>query len=258
MSQEVTKVKDVLVLNERVFSICDAWPLKKNYTNFVAYMCYLTVHMVIMYMDLFDAFGNLEAVVDNVMDNTIATAVYFILFLLRFDKMIERAIVIVKQEIAEARFEDVEEMRLYFVYHKISDKFGRYAVAVTTTIAVLWYLTPMLQLLKPNSGEGNETNAYALPFRVHAFFDYQDDFRAFMFMFLYQFPLMFIALCHINAVSLLLSLVLHVCGKFSILSYRIKNIPIKSHVNLDNKIKELVIAHIKLILVIISRTAETN
>ncbi|CAL7944633.1 unnamed protein product [Xylocopa violacea] len=246
---DVIKVRDVLLLNERVFSICDAWPLKKSYMNFVIYASYLTVHMVIMYMDLFDALGNLKAMVDNIIDSTVATATYLLLFLLRFSKLIKQAIIVVKQEIAESKFEDVEEMRLYLAYHNISYKFSRYAAPTTTTLVVLLYLLPMLQLAMSDLGKGNGTsNAYVLPFRVHAFFDYQEDFRVFIFMYLYQFPLVFIALCHISAVSLVLSMVLHVCGKFSILSYRIKNITAISQVNLDSKIKELVIAHIKIMM----------
>lgn len=44
------------------------------------------------------------------------------------------------------------------------------------------------------SGQVNESSkAYTLPFRVHAFIDYQDDFQNFIVMYVYQFPLMFIA-----------------------------------------------------------------
>lgn len=146
------KVKDVFLLNERVFLIWDAWPLRKKYTKFVMYMSYLSVHIVIMYIDLIEAFGNLESMVGNIIDNTIATATYFILFLLRFNKLIEHGIVTVREEIAKSKFETVEEMRLYFTYHNISDKFGRYAISMTLVIATLWYLSPMLQLLKLDSG----------------------------------------------------------------------------------------------------------
>ncbi|XP_060821373.1 uncharacterized protein LOC132910029 [Bombus pascuorum] len=212
------------------------------------YMSYLSVHMVIMYIDLIEAFGNLESMVENIIDNTIATATYFILLLLRFNKLIEHGIVTVREEIAKSKFETVEEMRLYFTYHNISDKFGRYAIPTTLVIATLWYLSPMLQLLKHDSGQSNESSkAYKLPFRAYAFLDYEDDFQNFIIMYLYQFPLMFIALSHISAISLLVNLVLHICGKFSILSYRIQNIATNSNVNLDNVIKEFVTAHVKLI-----------
>ncbi|KAK9298168.1 hypothetical protein QLX08_008400 [Tetragonisca angustula] len=116
------------------------------------YMSYLSVHMVIMYMDLIESFGNLESMVENIIDTTVATATYFFLFLFRFNKLIERAIVTVKQEMTTCKFETLEEMRLYLAYHNISDKFGRYAISTTLVIATLWYLTPMLHLLKPQSG----------------------------------------------------------------------------------------------------------
>ncbi|XP_017883369.2 uncharacterized protein LOC108626927 [Ceratina calcarata] len=248
MNDNVVKVKDVLLLNERVFSMIDVWPLKKSQKRFLMYASYLTIHMVIMYMNLFDEFGNLEAMVDNIIDSTIATATYVILFIIRFSKQMKRAIVTVKQEIAESEFNDEEEQRLYFKYHRISDRFGRYAVSTTATIAVLWYLKPGLQLLKPSSEKRNTTlEPYELPFRVHAFLSYQDDLNNFLVMYFYQFPLMFIAMCHISSVSLLLSLEMHVCSKFSILSYRIQTIPTKSGINLNKKIKEFVNGHVQLI-----------
>ncbi|XP_017761703.1 PREDICTED: uncharacterized protein LOC108551870 [Eufriesea mexicana] len=66
-------------------------------------------------------------------------------------------------------------------------------------------------------------------------------------MYVYQFPVLFIGIIHTSFVSLLIKLVLHVCGKFAILSYRIQNMSITSHVNLNTKIKEFVIVHITLI-----------
>ncbi|XP_043513329.1 uncharacterized protein LOC122530440 [Frieseomelitta varia] len=241
------KVKDVFLLNERVFEIFDSWPLRKRYTRFIMYMSYLSVHMVIMYMDLIESFGNLKSMVENIIDTTLATVTYYFLFLLRFNKLIEQAIVTVKQEMTTCKFETLEEMRLYLAYHKISDKFGRYAISTTLVIATLWYLTPMLHLLKPQSGQSNGSSSdYKLPFRVHAFLDYQNDLQNFVIMYLYQFPLVFLALNHISAISTLINLVLHICGKFSILSYRIRNIPTNVNVHLDNVIEEFVVAHIKL------------
>ncbi|CAD1471554.1 unnamed protein product, partial [Heterotrigona itama] len=242
------KVKDVFLLNERVFGICDAWPLRKTYARFVLYMSYLSVHMVIMYMDLIEAFGNLESMVENILDTTIATATYVLLFLLRFNKLIERTIVTVKQEITTCKFETLEEMRLYFAYHKISDKFGRYAVSTSSVIAVLWYLTPMLHLLKSRSEQDNGSSSdYKLPFRVHAFLDYRNDLQNFVIMYLYQLPFMFIGLSHTTSVSILVNLVLHICGKLSILSHRIRNITTNVNVHLDSMIEEFMAAHIKLI-----------
>ncbi|XP_017797471.1 PREDICTED: odorant receptor 22c-like [Habropoda laboriosa] len=66
-------------------------------------------------------------------------------------------------------------------------------------------------------------------------------------MYAFQGPLMLVGLNHITTLSLIVSLVLHVCGKFSILSYRIQNIQIQSKDNLNRKIEDFVTDHIKLI-----------
>lgn len=65
------------------------------------HISYLSVHTVIMYMDLIESFGNLESMVENIIDTTVATATYFFLFLHRFNKLIERMIVTVKQEMTK-------------------------------------------------------------------------------------------------------------------------------------------------------------
>lgn len=59
-------------------------------------------------MDLIGAFGNLEAMVKNIIDKTVARTTYRILFLLRFNKLIERAIIIVKEEVANSKFENAK------------------------------------------------------------------------------------------------------------------------------------------------------
>ncbi|XP_076388036.1 uncharacterized protein LOC105663312 isoform X1 [Megachile rotundata] len=246
MRDQETQIKDVLILNERVFWICDAWPLNNSYRKFVMYMSYLSVHMVIMYMDLYDVMGDLELMVENIIDNTIATTTYLMLFLFRFSKLIKNVVAMVKRELAENDFRNNDEKQLYLSYNIISDNFGKYAVRTTAVIAVMWYITPMLELLQ---GSGNDNSTmYRLPFRVHSFLDYEDNLKNYMLMYAYQMPLMFIALLHISSISLLLSLVLHVCGKFSILSYRIQNIAEDSKNSFQRRVKELVERHVELIM----------
>ncbi|XP_012146759.2 odorant receptor 82a-like [Megachile rotundata] len=245
MNDQETQVKDVLILNERVFWICDAWPLNNSYKKFVIFMFYLSVYIVIMDMDLYDVMGDLELMVENILDNTLGTTTYLMLFLFRFSKMIKHVIATMKRELAEDDFRNNEEKQLYLTYNIISDNFGRYAVRTTAVIVVMWYSTPMLKLLK---GTGNGTGMYRLPFRIHSFFDYEDNFKYYMLLYAYELPIMCIGIFHITSISLLLSLVLHVCGKFSILSYRIQNIVEDSENGYQSKVKELVERHVELIM----------
>nr|XP_034195545.1 uncharacterized protein LOC117611639 [Osmia lignaria] len=250
MNDKKVEIKDVLLLNERVFSICDAWPLSNSYKKFLMYLSYLSVHLVIMYMDLYDVMGELEYLVENIIDNTIATTTYFMLFLFRFSKLLKNVITITKDELARNEFRNNEEMQLYLSYNTISDNFGRYAVTTTAVIAVMWYITPMLELLKATSlsDKHNSSKIYRLPFRVHSWVDYEDNLQNYILMYVYQIPLTLIALLHISSISLLLSLVLHVCGKFAILSYRIQNITDDSTDSFQRKVKEMVDRHVELIL----------
>ncbi|XP_046141399.1 uncharacterized protein LOC114878431 [Osmia bicornis bicornis] len=98
--------------------------------------------------------------------------------------------------------------------------------------------------------KGNDSKSFVLPFPVRAFLHYEDNFQNYIVMYVYQLPLLFVALFHTNTVSLIFNLVLHVCGKFSILSHRIQNIQVDSlSVNqFPNRIKQLVKTHLKLIV----------
>ncbi|CAL7944631.1 unnamed protein product [Xylocopa violacea] len=198
------------------------------------------------YMDLIDAFGYLEAMVDNIIDSTVFTATYFVLFLFRFNKLIKRTIIIVKQEIAASRFENMEEMHLYFAYHNISDKFARYIVPTSSAMVFLIYLLPLFHLI--NRDSGMEITRHRKLTRAYPVIDYKQNLNAYIVMYLYQFPLIHVGYSHTVAVSMILSMALHICGKFSVLSYRVQNIPVKSNIDLNSRIKELVIAHLKLLL----------
>lgn len=142
----------MFLLNERVFYLFDAWPFGKKYTKFVMYITYLTIYMVPMNMDLIYAFGNLEAVIENIIESVVIITTYFLLIMLRFNKMVKHSIFIVKEEVEKIKFDSIEEKRLYFTYYNISDKFGRIAITSTCGVTVLMYLIPMLQLLKYDSG----------------------------------------------------------------------------------------------------------
>lgn len=142
----------MLVLNEKVYSICDVWPLSNSYKKFFVYVSYLFVHLVIMNMNLYDVMGNLEQTVENIIDNTIATTTFLMMFQLRFSKMIRNVVAIVKKELAEDDFQNTNELNLYLSYNKISHTFGKYAIRGSITTWTWWYLSPMINLLKSGSG----------------------------------------------------------------------------------------------------------
>ncbi|XP_012146762.2 uncharacterized protein LOC105663321 isoform X1 [Megachile rotundata] len=244
------QVKDPLIINERVFWLCDAWPLNNSYKKFVMYMCYFSIHLVLMNLDLYDVVGNLQLMVDNIVDNTIFTTTYLMLILLRFSKLIKNAVAIVKREIGEDDFRNMEEKELYLHYNMISYNFGKYTVRFICVLVVLWYSSPLVVLLNSGSGDANSSKHYQIPIRARTFLNYEDNLRNYILMYMYQIPLMPTGVFHLSTIILILNLVLHVCGKFSILSYRIRNIGKNdSEQPLQLKVKELVERHVELIAV---------
>ncbi|XP_076231332.1 uncharacterized protein LOC143177342 [Calliopsis andreniformis] len=241
---------------------------------------YLVVYIILMYTDLFNALGNLKQMVENIMDSTIVTTAFFMLFLVRCNKVLARVIMAIKSDIAENNFKNLDEMRLYLSYNQISDAFERYAVSVTSATIVVYYFKPLILIFTSNSvciivlitkyvqskiydyvimkkkdafqlfiitEETNGSTSYVLPFRVYAFLDYHDNFNNYLIMYAYQLPLMMLGLCHVNTVSLLLNLILHICGKLSIITYRAENIATRSSGLFHHQFRELINSHEKLI-----------
>jgi len=90
----------------------------------------------------------------------------------------------------------------------------------------------------------NETEFFMLPYRVHTFFDITDT-HTYVLIYLYLFPMFYASICHMAAICLLVILVFHICGKLSILSYRIKNIGMQDMV--INRVRAFVRMHLELI-----------
>ena len=98
-----------------------------------------------------------------------------------------------------------------------------------------------------DAGHDNSTLSYDLPFRAHIIFDYTTDARIYSLLYLYQFPVTCVAVYHATLASFIVSLVLHFCGRLSVLSYRIRNISTESHRAFNDGIQKAVATHLELI-----------
>ena len=92
----------------------------------------------------------------------------------------------------------------------------------------------------------NSTESLTLPYRIHSFFD-TTNLRTYTLMYLYLFPMIYIAICHMAAICLVVVLVFHICGELAILSYRIKHIGENSQIMLVHRIRNIIRMHLKII-----------
>lgn len=96
------------------------------------------------------------------------------------------------------------------------------------------------------SVSSNTTESFVLPYRINIFFDITNT-RTYVLVYLYLFPILYLAVCHMAAICLLVTLVLHICGELSILSYRIKNLGEYSQGTMVERIRTLVQMQMKII-----------
>ncbi|XP_076665047.1 odorant receptor Or2-like [Andrena cerasifolii] len=124
---------------------------------------------------------------------------------------------------------------------------SKYTIIAAATTAYLMYVRPLIKVLRGHQGYDNSTLSYDLPFRAHIIFDYTTDARIYSLLYLYQFPVTCVAVYHATLASFIVSLVLHFCGRLSVLSYRIRNISTESHRAFTDGIQKAVATHLELI-----------
>ncbi|XP_076295605.1 uncharacterized protein LOC143216440 [Lasioglossum baleicum] len=152
-----------------------------------------------------------------------------------------------KREIRDGMFlRNNEERRLYHSYNNISWKFGKYATVFQAAIVVLMFLRPSIHLLVVHAGGSNATLSYNLPHQAHIFFDYQNHTMRYFLLYVYQIPMIYLGMFHIAEVNYVVTMVLHLCGKFSILCFRIRNVPTKPPSLFRDHIKSVVNQHLEL------------
>ncbi|XP_043264916.1 uncharacterized protein LOC122404758 [Colletes gigas] len=237
------KIKDPLVLTERILSLGGNWPSQRTYVLFKFTVVYFCLLMVLQYWELTYSVGDLTATALILEETIVTTTMYFgFLLLAQSRKQLEQVITVMKEDIAsDATFENDEEKYLYFSYNIISQRIGKCVAFLATFVSILLYLNPAIQLLS-SFVRGNFSNPYELPYRSYVMFDYRNP-ELYTLVYILQFPIIYVPVYHGGEVGMIVNMVLHLCAKLSVLSHRIRNIQPK-HFNDD--IKKVVIEHLKL------------
>ncbi|XP_076665023.1 odorant receptor 43a-like [Andrena cerasifolii] len=208
---------------------------------------YLSLHTVMQYWDLYDCMDNFDLMVLNVLETTLTSATYVALIILQSNKRLESVVIGMKGYIADVSLLGDEEKLLYHGHNNVAYLFGKYAIIATSTTAYLMYVRPLIKVLRDHQGHANSTLSYELPFRAHIIFDYTTDARIYSLLYLYQFPVTCVAVYHATEASFIVNLVLHFCGRLSVLSHRIRNISTESHRAFNDGIQKAVVMHLELV-----------
>ncbi|XP_043286956.1 odorant receptor 13a-like [Venturia canescens] len=130
-----------------------------------------------------------------------------------------------------AHLRNEEEWKLYVNYNWMAKRYFKVIIPITTSAAFLYWFKPMqLRLI---AALRNETVPYTLAYRVHYFFEVKDD-RTFYLIWFYDFPTMWIPPWYASTIGLLVTLVYHISGQLSVLSFRVRNLSSKDFKDVQN------------------------
>ncbi|XP_071558629.1 odorant receptor 4-like [Temnothorax nylanderi] len=197
------------------------------------------------YTEFYNVFGNLELMVMSLVETIVYTSTFVIVLLIRCSSLLKIVIDEVKRDLAEQEFENSEEEIIYYDYNRIS-KIFTYGSIVGMAITFLnsFFVTNVPLIFVP--GSSNNTESFMLPHRIHTFLDTSNT-RTYVLVYLYEFPMLYVSICHMAAICLVVVLVFHICGDLSILSYRIRHFGENSQTMLVDRIRSIVRMHLKII-----------
>ncbi|XP_043277726.1 uncharacterized protein [Venturia canescens] len=224
-TDDIKQAKSLFELNKRVFAIIGVWPLQPTYGRFSVWCTYVAIHLSLLFADLYYAFGDLEAVVLNVTETGYCTMSLSKMIILRFSGSLVGLMKRIIADVDVNYFRSSEELKLYLSYNRIAKKSFKFWLTMGI-ISCVSYNLKCLEF-RVRSAFGNETLPYILPNRTWLFFDVTKA-STFWLVWLYQCPIVCTATFQVATIGYVFSLILHVCGKLSVLVFRIKQLDLSS------------------------------
>nr|AXM05180.1 odorant receptor [Campoletis chlorideae] len=209
---------------ERFFVTLGVWPLRPSTSRFSVWITYMAIHFFFSQVYLYYVFGDLQAMVMNVTDTGLMIMVSSRLIMLKFSRKLGSAVQLVIDFIDRKSFRHDEEWQLYLHYNRISKSYFKTVVPAALITTVLFWTKPMKN--QRVTALNNETKPYTLAYTTNYFIEVNDD-VTFYLIWIYNFPMVFFAPWYTSSIGLLVSLVYHISGRLSVLSYRIKNLRVQ-------------------------------
>ncbi|XP_076296232.1 odorant receptor 82a-like isoform X2 [Lasioglossum baleicum] len=247
-SSDAVEIRDALVYCQRIFAIGGVLPQQHTPKLFKLIMLYYFHLGAMQLWDCYDSLHDFQAILVNAMEMPVTVSLLFSLVLIRTNKKLILVVEHIQRDIKRTIIsENVEEKRLYRKYNLISVYFGKYVSVLAFLVGYLIYVRPLIDLLiHPRTDVKNNTRPFKLPFRSHMPFDYHYNAKMYTLLYIYQFPVAFLAIYHAAEASLIVTSTLHVCARFSVLARRIRTSLTKSPEHFPKRMKMIVIEHLEL------------
>ncbi|XP_043685146.1 odorant receptor 13a-like [Vespula pensylvanica] len=256
------EIVDVFLLHERYFAIGGVWPFRKSYIKFAIYIVYCSIQITLAYIDLYKVIGDLHLMVENLLETLVSSLSLLMIIIIRFHPTLVKLIVTIKNEIGNdgGYFENKEERSLYYHYNHISNTLSKIASTTSLFTITAMYLKPLPNLLHSllhptainlaaaaaTKNTTNNMDIFPLPFKGVKLY-HITNVHTYTLLYIFQLPYLYCGFCHTITTCVILTLVLHICGKLSIMRHRVRMFEMKPIDQLNDAIRRHVRSHIQLI-----------
>ncbi|XP_047370320.1 odorant receptor 13a-like isoform X2 [Vespa velutina] len=259
------EIVDVFLLHERYFAIGGVWPLRKSYVKFAIYAVYCTIQITLAYIDLYNVIDDLHLMVENLLETLVSSLSLLMIIIIRFHPSLATLIVTIKNEIVNngEYFENNEERSIYYHYNHISNTLSKIASTTSLFTITAMYLKPLPNILHAllhpmeinlaaasaaTTNIANNTDIFPLPFKGVKLY-HITNVQTYILLYIFQLPYIYCGFCHTVTTCVILTLVLHICGKLSMMRRRILMLDTKPKDQLNDAIRRHVQSHIQLICI---------
>nr|QHN69151.1 odorant receptor 21b [Sirex nitobei] len=223
------------------------WPSDIDDRLFYFFFGFLTIHCCLEYAELFQYINDFESVISNLTESTTLTMALVKLGVCRLHaKRLCRVLDDIIDDYKDDRYKTQEERLVFLKYNEMVKSFIKFAIPSMCFAATMFYFKPLTGLMTSQSVKGNSSRLYVLPYRTRIFFEITES-HTYVSIYAIEGLIVPLITCgYTGADCFLVTLVLHVCGQFSILALQVKNFAMDPH-GYRHGIHQLTVNHLRLI-----------
>ncbi|KAK0078951.1 hypothetical protein PV325_001912 [Microctonus aethiopoides] len=200
------------------------WPDKRTISSdirFILFIVYYGTHLFMEYCDLIAVWGDLQAMVTNLIETSLESMIIVRLLALRFRKIFIPIIKSIKENVVDKNYTDSKEREIYIKYSTLAANYHKNSMRLCSVAALSWYIMPLQRYVW--AWINNSPMVLETPYRIRTGFNISSVNRI-IFIYIYQMPMIYPPLCYVATFGFVIVAVTNICGRLAILSYKITNL----------------------------------
>ncbi|KAF7383143.1 hypothetical protein HZH68_014992 [Vespula germanica] len=234
-----------LDLTEHAMRFVGTWPPKNFQPIFLFFLIYLIVHCTLAIIEIAVNITNMGYVISCLMENVFNVVALLKISICKIKrKSLAKFIDDIRSDFILTNYYYDEEKMAFINYNKFSRKFVIVLLIASFVASSMYYFLSLamnIEIVLTNSSYG-----YRLPYKVWLLKE-PTNIVTYVCLCFYQFLIIpSIVFGYVGTDCLFVSLVLHVSGLFSALSYKVKYV-LNDTCDREKRLKQLIIRHVRLI-----------